>query len=238
MTGNQLPPDKDDFILDMDDFDMDDFDGDQPPNDGRTAKEVFGGYLAALDDTRKTISDHKDSLLNSLCNSKPSVREGIWHDLVLIAHHYRSRDGAPSNHDTVVAYAKGVNRRLKKVLELVKLGKARAPKRTIDNLESEAILDGNDFLFSEGTVKKLRDLIVAAERITAKNKKPRGGQVGQPVPAACLRDLAQLYRRHTKKEPGAGDGPFAHFVHEFWKATGHKRKYFTVVADLKAASPF
>jgi hypothetical protein len=55
-----------------------------------------------------------------------------------------------------------------------------------------------------------------------------------PVPPDVVRELADIYRRSTGKDAGRGEGPFARFVHTFWRSLGMERGIDAVVKDIKA----
>jgi hypothetical protein len=73
----------------------------------------------------------------------------------------------------------------------------------------------------------------AAVDLHSRRGRPKGTEI---LPRECIWALAKVYRRSTGVKPGAGNGPFARFVHAFLTAVGrHVLEYHTVIALIKNA---
>jgi hypothetical protein len=85
----------------------------------------------------------------------------------------------------------------------------------------------------EDVVASLDTLETAASRAVNNIHTGRGrpkGTVVLPLEYVCA--LADVYRTSTGLKPGAGDGPFARFAHEFLAAVGQRVLEYRSVVDV------
>jgi hypothetical protein len=225
-----------------------------PAPDARTeaAKKAVEVDLAVFE------SQHKDALLVMLRKQyergpmyKPFDADELWRRLTQLAQGYFWRRSMTPATD-----------RLALLGELAQtLGKARgmADKAARDQFGSDLfsawfdrtpghdprgrIVDDDGSLrvehFVEADFKKMAESLAdfQAAAIRAADDVPTPGP-GRPaiLPKGHIHALADVYRKSTEHEPGAGDGAFAHFVHDFYTAVGRdKIEYESVIDAIKDA---
>ena len=203
--------------------------------------------LAAFD-------EHKEKLLDPLRKrsgpkTKPFDAQSAWQHLRILAHLYFRREAEVSQEHAMMPAGD-------RVKLLHQLGNAlRDARCTADEAVKTvrgywfvewAEANGNpDFLdpiidrFGEEFDKRVADLAVletaafrAAETVRKKKGRPPGSTI---LPHDFIVNLERAYRDITKRNAGAGPGPFARFVQEFLTALGRIYPQQTVIEAIKDA---
>jgi hypothetical protein len=203
-----------------------------------------------------TFDRHKDALLDHLRSlsdgsSKPFDADKVWRDLTRLAQGYYLRQTIPP----AAKRAAGL-RQFASALERARRYGERARQDDVGSDLFSAWFDGipreprgQIVVDDDGSLRALclpeLDLkqmlasidVYQAAVLRAANNVPGTGP-GKPtiLPRGYIHELADVYRRSTRQEPGAGDGLFARFVHKFFTSMGRSKiGYESVIDAIKIA---
>lgn len=203
-------------------------DEEEEPHEMLPAAEIFKPYVDALHATARSLNDHKDRLLDCLREHDGRIdnRDAAWWAIVAIAQHYsRNRHNAEPLPDKLIQDARKVSTALARARDALRAMHASAPDYI------SIVPFGTLAIFDAANEAQLTEMIAQADRFVSK---PHGA-IGSPLVADCIHELATVFLKWTKRNPGAGEGPFAEFVFAFSDATGRGRAQSTIVDDIKAA---
>jgi hypothetical protein len=194
------------------------------PGDVKVWEKVF----TAVNDQRKKLHKYKPEMLDCLKPYAGTSAEAAWLKIEDLARVYDRRKGAPwlvsglSRHH-VLAQARDL-RLYKRIKAFSKDMKAERDKCAPDDLWLQW---------------HLNNVIEALNKAAGDQELPPHKGTTSPVPVAliggCIVDLASLYKKCTRKKPGAGAGPFAGLVVKFWQALGNERSDVAIIKDIKKA---
>jgi hypothetical protein len=218
------------------------------PNAGKKAVGAeIEARLTAFDEHREKLLDPLRKIHERGPKTKPFDANDVWRSLRFSAFIYLQREAEVSKEQTMMPAGDRAKmlRQLGSALRVARR-KADEAMKTGHWFVEWAIANGNpDFtdprieLYQnefETRVARLKGLeeaaYQAAETVRKKRGRPQGTTV---VPHDFILNLEHAYRDITKRNAGAGSGPFFRFVMEFLTALGRECSDETVIEAIKAA---